>query len=132
MALSIQSVYSLCQPLTDSYISFSNEEYEVDDFGNKHLSSYDPKYDCITVSILEIKHQATYHNIPVPRILLYILLHEIGHSLDPNIHTEKDVIILETTAWKIADTLMEELKIPKTKEYFRVRNWALSNYMRKE
>jgi hypothetical protein len=132
MALSIQSVYLLCQPLIDSYISFSNEKFEIDDFGNKHRSAYDPKYDCITVSTLEIKYQATYHNIPVPRILLYILLHEIGHSLDPNIHTEKDVITLETTAWKIADYLMDNLKMPKTKEYFRVRDWALNNYMRKE
>lgn len=125
--LSCQQIYTLCQPLTDSYISFSNEDFEIDDFGNKHRSAYDPRYDCITVSILEIKHQATYHNIPIPRILLYILLHEIGHSLDPKIHTEKDVFTLETTAWKIADTLMDKLKLPKTKEYFRVKEWQLNN-----
>lgn len=131
MALSIQSVYALCQPLTEAYISFSNEDFEIDDFGNKHRSAYDPRYDCITVSILEIKHQATYHNIPIPRMFLYILIHEIGHSLDPNVCSEENEYILEKTAWDIADTLMDKLKLPKTKEYFRVKEWQLNN-VRKE
>jgi len=128
MALSIQQVYLMCQPLTDSYISFSNEEYEVCK-GIKHQSAYDPVCDMICITIPQIKEQSNYHNIPIPRMLLYILLHEVGHSLDPNVHTEKDVLILETTAWGIADSLMDRLKIPKTKEYFRVRKWALDNYL---
>jgi hypothetical protein len=130
--LSIQEVYALCQPLTDAYITFSYEEIDITECGKKHLSAYFPKYDCISINKKQVEDQSAYHNIPIPRMLFYILIHEIGHSLDPNICTEEDEYILEKTAWDIADYLMGELKLPKTKEYFRVRNWALSNYMRKE
>ncbi len=130
--LSIQQVYALCQPLTISYITFSNEEFDVADCGNKHKSAYIPKYDMICLNISEIEENALLYNIPKSRMLLYILLHEIGHSLDPNILTEEDSITLEKTAWNIADYLMDKLRMPKTKDYFRVRQSALDTYMRKE
>lgn len=130
MALTIQQVYALCQPLTDSYIVFSNKEFEI--FKDaKHQSCYDPVCDMICITISQIRQQANYHNIPISRMFLYILLHEIGHSLDPNVQTEEDVLTLEKTAWNIADTLMNNLKIPKTKEYLKVKEWQLNN-VRKE
>jgi hypothetical protein len=130
--LSIQQVYSLCQSLTDAYISFSNEDFEVAECGNKHRSAYIPKYDMICLNVKEIEENALLYNISKSEMLLYILLHEIGHSRDPNIFTEEDSITLEVTAWQIADYLMDKLKLTKTKEYFRVRQSALDTYMRKE
>lgn len=130
--LSIQQVYALCQPLTDAYITFSHNEVDVAECGNKHKSAYLPKYDMICLNISEIEENALLYNIPKSRMLLYILLHEIGHSLDPNILTEEDTITLEQTAWKIADYLMDKLRIPKTKDYLKIKNSALDTYMRKE
>ena len=130
--LSIQQVYLLCQPLTDAYITFSHNEVDVAECGNKHKSAYLPKYDMICLNISEIEENALLYNIPKSRMLLYILLHEIGHSLDPNILTEEDTITLEQTAWKIADYLMDKLRIPKTKDYLKIKNSALHTHMRKE
>jgi hypothetical protein len=130
--LSIQQVYALCQPLTLSYITFSNEEFDVAECGNKHKSAYIPKYDMICLNISEIEQNALLYNIPKSRMLLYILLHEIGHSRDPNILTEEDTITLEETAWKIADYLMDKLRLPKAKDYLIVRQSALDTYMKKE
>ena len=96
--------------------------------------SYFSDFHLITMCLEEVEQVAELFGLPNEEVFKYILLHEIGHSLDPEFNElaalfqdeelNEAKFISEVNAWKIADSLIEECSF----DYKLLRAWALSNY----
>ena len=96
--------------------------------------SYISNFHLITMCLEEIEQVAELFELPSEEVFKYILLHEIGHSLDPEFddlaalfqdeELNESKFISEVNAWRIADSLIEE----ESFNYKLMRAWALSNY----
>lgn len=90
----------------------------------------------IILSITEIDSIAAEFRMPYETVAKVVLLHEIGHSLDPDCKNllskyhaypeDKIIQSLEKRAWKIADTL--DTQLSNTVEYKILKKDALASY----
>lgn len=84
----------------------------------------------IIMNLPEVQDVAQRFIIDIQEVFLYILVHEIGHSLDPSLESLKReyspqaIYQSEINAWEIADALIGE----QSANYQLLKSWALSSY----
>jgi hypothetical protein len=126
--MSFQSIVKELSNLTSAPIQISLP------FEEDSQCCYFFQFHLITMCLREVGAIANLLELPIEEVFKCILLHEIGHSLDPQMEDlvglfqqdelNEDMFISEVNAWRIADTLVDN----QTYNYRLLRAWGLSNY----
>lgn len=126
--MSFQSIIKELSNLTSAPIQISLP------FEEDSQCCYFSQFHLITMCLREVGEIANLLELAIEEVFKHILLHEIGHSLDPQIEDlaalfqqdelNEAMFISEVNAWRIADDLVGN----QTYNYKLLRAWALSNY----
>ena len=105
---------------------------EQDDYDIPISCGFNLYENKINMNLPEVQDVAQKFIMDIQEVFLYILLHEIGHSLDPSLESLKSeyspqaIYQSEIKAWEIADTLIGEQSA--NANYQLLKSWALSSY----
>jgi hypothetical protein len=139
-----QAIASTFASLTSAQIVISPEDcYAVVDKEVIEGSCYLNKINTIVIDLIELSQLAELISIDKEKLFEWILLHEIGHSLDPSLldnvaktqrlesqekwdEASEQVFLREVTAWRIVDSLGN---YSSNKEYRVLRAFALDGYL---
>lgn len=131
--MSFDSIIETLSHFTSATIYLSQPDEHIICLDNEYIElccGYNLDHNLITMYIHEVEDVAFAAEMREEEVFKYILLHEIGHSLDGELgylnaqDTSKATFKSEVNAWRIADDLVGE----QTYNYRLLRAWALSNY----